>query len=97
MGSVLLQAEDGIRDIGVTGVQTCALPISGTIYFLKEGRVRLYRRTPEGKQLTVAVLDRGAVFGESRLIGQNHAGVYAERSEERRAGKECRSRWSPYH
>src|SRR3712207_8833983 len=24
------QAEDGIRDIGVTGVQTCALPISGT-------------------------------------------------------------------
>src|SRR5947209_2579684 len=23
------QAEDGIRDIGVTGVQTCALPISG--------------------------------------------------------------------
>src|SRR3712207_3238917 len=24
------QAEDGIRDIGVTGVQTCALPISST-------------------------------------------------------------------
>ena len=23
--------------------------------------------------------------------------VYAERSEERRVGKECRSRWSPYH
>jgi CRP/FNR family transcriptional regulator len=54
----------------------------GTIYFLKEGRVRLYRRTPEGKQLTVAVLDRGSVFGESRLIGQNHAGVYAEADEQ---------------
>jgi CRP/FNR family transcriptional regulator len=53
----------------------------GTIYFLKEGRVRLYRRTPEGKQLTIAVLDRGAVFGESRMIGQNHAGVYAEADE----------------
>src|SRR3712207_8424064 len=26
-GSVFFQAEDGIRDIGVTGVQTCALPI----------------------------------------------------------------------
>src|SRR5258707_7187867 len=26
------QAEDGIRDIGVTGVQTCALPISGAAY-----------------------------------------------------------------
>src|SRR3712207_4830105 len=32
------QAEDGIRDIGVTGVQTCALPISdGNIWLL--GRV----------------------------------------------------------
>ena len=31
------QAEDGIRDIGVTGVQTCALPISGnyTLYDLR--------------------------------------------------------------
>src|SRR3712207_6895284 len=29
------QAEDGIRDIGVTGVQTCALPISGDILFSK--------------------------------------------------------------
>ena len=26
-----------------------------------------------------------------------HPGVNAERSEERRVGKECRSRWSPYH
>ena len=24
-------------------------------------------------------------------------GVYSTRSEERRVGKECRSRWSPYH
>ena len=23
--------------------------------------------------------------------------IFAERSEERRVGKECRSRWSPYH
>src|SRR3712207_2429101 len=29
------QAEDGIRDIGVTGVQTCALPISGRRAALK--------------------------------------------------------------
>src|SRR3712207_8914877 len=28
VNDVLFQAEDGIRDIGVTGVQTCALPIS---------------------------------------------------------------------
>ena len=28
------QAEDGIRDVAVTGVQTCALPISGEGYFV---------------------------------------------------------------
>ena len=26
-----------------------------------------------------------------------HFGLYSQRSEERRVGKECRSRWSPYH
>src|SRR2546422_9789233 len=30
------------------------------------------------------------------LTGENHLGPYT-RSEERRVGKECRSRWSPYH
>src|SRR3712207_7945942 len=30
---VFFQAEDGIRDIGVTGVQTCALPIYRTYHF----------------------------------------------------------------
>ena len=28
---------------------------------------------------------------------QGHVFYEAERSEERRVGKECRSRWSPYH
>src|SRR5256885_12314795 len=28
---------------------------------------------------------------------QNHPAGHAYRSEERRVGKECRSRWSPYH
>ena len=33
-----------------------------------------------------------------RLAGTgHHQGVVAIRSEERRVGKECRSRWSPYH
>jgi len=27
----------------------------------------------------------------------NHLGHSTNRSEERRVGKECRSRWSPYH
>ena len=35
----------------------------------------------------------------AEVIGtsQQHYGKYESRSEERRVGKECRSRWSPYH
>ena len=38
----------------------------------------------------------GALFG-SMTVGENVALPLRERSEERRVGKECRSRWSPYH
>ena len=34
---------------------------------------------------------------DKRLTSGNQAKFFAERSEERRVGKECRSRWSPYH
>ena len=33
----------------------------------------------------------------SQLIEKSYVGVIVKRSEERRVGKECRSRWSPYH
>ena len=32
-----------------------------------------------------------------RVTGDTAVDVSKERSEERRVGKECRSRWSPYH
>src|SRR2546430_12129971 len=73
------QAEDGIRDLTVTGVQTCALPISGR-------RPRCARGLHSGfRRRTSASLRR-----EWRKI-------QVDRSEERRVGKEGRSRWSPYH
>src|SRR2546430_13692275 len=67
------QAEDGIRDLTVTGVQTCALPIFGF-----DGERRPPREA-EGCGALNDVADSG------------------ERSEERRVGEECRSRWAPYH
>src|SRR3712207_8941946 len=88
------QAEDGIRDIGVTGVQTCALPILSN----KFGWLVL----TTGNKSEVSV-------GYTTLYGDSAGGfavikdvpkmlVYGlVRSEERRVGKECRSRWSPYH
>ena len=35
--------------------------------------------------------------GLSQLLSETQSGRIAKRSEERRVGKECRSRWSPYH
>src|SRR2546430_8025229 len=40
------QAEDGIRDLTVTGVQTCALPISLRAWLMRHGELPL-RRTVE--------------------------------------------------
>src|SRR3712207_6862923 len=96
------QAEDGIRDIGVTGVQTCALPISyaqgltqrpvkgmltGPVTILNWSFVRDDQPREETcRQIALAIRDEVADL--------DAAGI---RSEERRVGKECRSRWSPYH
>src|SRR2546422_3304412 len=81
------QAEDGIRDVAVTGVQTCALPICASVSFMSNagGGIRRldifsYNRLFSGEPFTTT--------GPSWL---------PRRSEERRVGKECRSRWSPYH
>src|SRR5258708_17559274 len=83
------QAEDGIRDDLVTGVQTCALPILGASLcicgrredVLKEAADELHKATG------------GTVKTFSCDVRDNQR----VRSEERRVGKECRSRWSPDH
>src|SRR5260221_10657358 len=80
------QAEDGIRDHCVTGVQTCALPIS-TIFSNVNSRLS----SPFHPLLYLA----HAVL--SRLAPPPTIGMPPMRSEESRVGKECRSRWSPYH
>src|SRR5258708_23732662 len=92
------QAEDGIRDDLVTGVQTCALPISSEALAKPSSaanaalgdRGRLYRtgRTMASREL---LMTRSHI-----PIGRRRTGP-TRRSEERRVGKECRSRWSPYH
>src|SRR5206468_5873232 len=90
------QAEDGIRDLIVTGVQTCALPIS-----LPELEALGVRRVSIGPWAMRAASSLTRRIGE-QLLGE---GTYAfadwqpypdlnARSEERRVGKECRSRGS---
>src|SRR3989449_10694997 len=43
------------------------------------------------------VRNRTIVIEGARIVRLEAAGKTATRSEERRVGKECRSRWSPYH
>src|SRR5205807_3997503 len=85
------QAEDGIRDYKVTGVQTCALPIS-SITEATNRRFRLASRNPAASRAYSKKRCNRPPIPENRQTA--HAPL---RSEERRVGKECRSRWWPYH
>src|SRR3712207_7987973 len=90
MGVFFFQAEDGIRDIGVTGVQTCALPIcrEGPVPYPVACRPQAWAAGSIPFLLTSGLgLIGDALDNRLRIV----------RSEERRVGKECRSRWSPYH
>src|SRR3712207_8954157 len=89
------QAEDGIRDIGVTGVQTCALPISRVQVLAASFHEPVGVQEQGGPRRQVdVVLGPDEVVHDCQRQGPRRG---EERSEERRVGKECRSRWSPYH
>src|SRR5256885_12844280 len=97
----LFQAEDGIRDYKVTGVQTCALPIYLACHAAAIFEVFLILWLMGAK---VSIFGALAVEALTKLVNiagtfnPGNIGTYeGGRSEERRVGKECRSRWSPYH
>lgn len=48
------------------------------LYFLKRGHVRLYWLSPEGKQLTLALLKDGNIFGETDSFATGAGSCYAE-------------------
>src|SRR2546427_2449725 len=83
------QAEDGIRDLTVTGVQTCALPIWVLANELLRDIATGQSHVVEDEVAYQQIIRPGK--GDSELRWK------LGRSEERRVGKECRSRWSPYH
>src|SRR3989441_7020918 len=91
------QAEDGIRDKLVTGVQTCALPISSAVAAPTDVPVATAGFTApkpvasETADLKIDLAATGPCWVSATVDAE------PPRSEERRVGKECRSRWSPYH
>src|SRR5207249_6688381 len=95
------QAEDGIRDRNVTGVQTCALPIS------KASSPALRARSQPGRDLRPA-MDGGPPTRDERDVSARQLDVFllaapdlveerpdalGGRSEERRVGREGGGGW----
>src|SRR5437867_9843618 len=93
------QAEDGIRDRTVTGVQTCALPILWASLddheLAQQILVRLVGMVGTHPRCTdhYASMEISAYSS----IGSVYLSELFIRSEERRVGKECRYRWWLYH
>src|SRR5690606_40298985 len=98
----------GIRDFHVTGVQTCALPISinhlnigipvskhmgMTLGFMPVSHI--YYKLSDTAQIPLYGNSVRTFFGDGSLnyAYAGLAGKYKGRSEERRVGKECRLRW----
>src|SRR5690606_19068753 len=102
---VVAEAEDGIRDFHVTGVQTCALPIFSPLETVDTVK------TTQGRSLAMhtcnQIIGRGPLLKiyskMNRTLLRGHAGhgfmrqtihkPLQARSEERRVGKECRCGW----
>ena len=62
----------------------------------------LFAQKPQGDatilvKVTIVDVDKNPLPGATVKVTGKAQGVVANRSEERRVGKECRSRWSPYH
>src|SRR5947208_16017115 len=102
------QAEDGIRDDLVTGVQTCALPISRPACRARHPRpppANSLTRRVEGWRTDARTVpcrcrhdrrtDRRSAPWCPCRPATAAAASNRRRSEERRVGKECRSRWRP--
>src|SRR2546429_9077028 len=92
---IFFQAEDGIRDVAVTGVQTCALPI-----FVAVSHDVQNVGQPQAIPTVETQSPRRCRYpreGHSRTILWPSDRPTVLRSEDRRVGKEGRSRWSTYH
>src|SRR5205085_4747256 len=95
------QAEDGIRDLTVTGVQTCALPISAVWLALADpfpDRASASHTADNARRIARFAQLAARASGDTiqRASGRRKARVAVAgrgRSEERRVGKEGRCRW----
>ena len=93
-GNAILAADTPNLDALKAKYPHKTLEASGPAVGLPEGQMGLLSHT-------AGISSRNIAYGKTSIQLINHIIVYAVRlllrSEERRVGKECRSRWSPYH
>src|SRR5256885_2510178 len=87
-----------------TGVQTCALPISQKVFEVLDREEELEDKPDASRieRFTESIVFDKVSFRypaapDILTLRSIDLTIHAGRSEERRVGKECRSRWSPYH
>src|SRR5260370_34698906 len=88
------------RSGGLHDLVRCArrIPRAGCIFPSAETGAETANRKVEPMQIGEPQRDRLAgLFGDAVELFGTQRRIFRERSEERRVGKECRSRWSPYH
>src|SRR5690606_40759711 len=95
VGFFFFQAEDGIRDFHVTGVQTCALPIYNEKDLVGSWVSGSCRPAPN----KILFVIRAQVLHEDSLLPHGGEDGFevpetVERSEERRVGRERRAGWA---
>ena len=54
---------------------------SERLFMLQKGKIRIFRTTPDGRELTLAIVESGTVFGEMSLTGQQLQGAYTQAME----------------
>lgn len=67
------------------------MDLGETLFILKRGRVRLFKKNPEGREFTLAVLESGTVFGEMSITGQRLRNAYAQAIEPSDVAAMCRA------
>ena len=80
----LLEMESSITTIPCASGKIFYAPedTGEALFILKEGKVQLYRISPDGRKLVTNTLGQGTIFGEMALIGQGMYDSFAEAVEE---------------
>ena len=86
--SVGFLLKNTLSDFGTVNRGVCKTDAQGLLTSVEE--TKAIGRAADG-------VISGTFAGEKRILSENDTVSMSMRSEERRVGKECRSRWSPYH